>query len=86
MSQTLQNMISQLNRLTLEEQWKLLGYLMNRLQSTVCLSGSWSGLKTSVNETEVNALLAETKGSWENRGIEEIDAELNRQRKMSWGE
>lgn len=85
MSQSLQNAISQLNHLTLEEQWKLLGYLMNRLQSTVRLSGDQVGLQTPIDETEVNTILAETKGTWENRSIEEIDAELNRQREMSWG-
>ena len=87
MSQTLQSVISQLNHLTLEEQWKLLGYLMNRLQSTVRFSGkNRSGLQTPVDETDVNALLAETRGSWANRSLEEIDAKLNQQRVISWGE
>ncbi|MGB3292601.1 MAG: hypothetical protein WBB01_06435 [Phormidesmis sp.] len=86
MSQRLQDAIDQLDHLTLEEQWKLLGHLINRLQSTVCFTGeNQLDLQPPIDETDVNALLAETRGSWGNRSIEEIDADLNRQREMNWG-
>ena len=41
------------------------------------------GLQTPVDETEMNILLAQTRGSWESRSIEEIEVELDRQRTIS---
>ncbi|NEP13226.1 MAG: hypothetical protein F6K14_24075 [Symploca sp. SIO2C1] len=87
MSPTLQRMMSELKQLTLEEQWKLLGYLMNQLQANFRLvTERQSEVQLSVGSVDVDALLAETSGSWGNLSIEEIDTELIRQRQIDWGE
>ena len=86
MSPTLQRLISELNQLTLEEKWKLLGYLMNQLQSSVCLVASPKPEHLSVGVLNIDSLIEETSGSWGRQSLEEIDAELNRQRQIDWGE
>ncbi len=87
MSPTLQRMMSELKQLTLEEQWKLLGYLMNQLQANFPLvTELQSEVQLSVGSVDIDALLAETSGSWGNLSIEEIDTELIRQRQIDWGE
>ena len=86
MSPTLQRVMSELNQLTLEEQWKLLGYLMNQLQSSVRLVARPKSEQSAVGATDIEALIEETSGIWGRRSIEEIDAELNRQRRIDWGE
>ncbi len=87
MSPTLQRMMSELKQLTLEEQWKLLGYLMNQLQAKFPLvTELQSEVQLSVGSVDIDALLAETSGSWGNLSIEEIDTELIQQRQIDWGE
>jgi len=87
MSPTLQRVMSELKQLTLEEQWKLLGYLMNQLQANFRLvTQPQSEVQLSLTSVDVDALLAETSGSWGNLSIEEIDTELVRQRQLDWGE
>jgi hypothetical protein len=36
--------------------------------------------------TEIEKILKETKGSWGNSSMDEIDARLAEQRKLDWGE
>lgn len=87
MNPTLQQVMSDLQRLTLEEQWKLLGYLMHQLQAHVRLvARPQPELQPSFDLVDVNTLLEETCGSWGHQQIEEIDASLNRQRQLDWGE
>jgi len=87
MSPTLQRVMSELKQLTLEEQWKLLGYLMNQLQANIrFVREPHSEMQLAVDSVDIDALLAETSGSWGNLSIEEIDTELIRQRQRDWGE
>ena len=87
MSPALQRVMSELKQLTPEEQWKLLGYLMNQLQASVRLvTRPQPEVQPSVQSMSVDALLAETSGSWGHLSIEEIDTELKRQRQIDWGE
>ncbi|NES20552.1 MAG: hypothetical protein F6K41_16875 [Symploca sp. SIO3E6] len=87
MSPTLQRVMSELKQLTLEEQWQLLGYLINQLQANFRLvTQPQSKVQLSVGSVDVDALLAETSGSWGNLSIEEIDTELIRQRQLDWEE
>jgi hypothetical protein len=87
MSPTLQRVMSELKQLTLEDQWKLLGYLTNQLQANVRLvTRPQVEIEPSVGSVDVDALLAKTSGSWGHFGIEEVDAELKRQRQIDWGE
>lgn len=87
MSPALQRVMSELKQLTVQEQWKLLGYLTNQLQSSVRLvSKPQPDVQPAVGSMGVDALLAETSGSWGNLSIEEIDTALRRQRQIDWGE
>ncbi|MFK0733629.1 MAG: hypothetical protein HEQ35_03265 [Gloeotrichia echinulata IR180] len=87
MNPTLQQVMSDLKRLTLEEQWKLLGYLINQLRATVSLvARPEPELQTSFDLVDLDTLLEETRGSWGHLPIEEIDASLNRQRQLDWRE
>ena len=87
MRPALQRVMSELKQLTLEEQWKLLGYLMNQLQANVRLVTSpQPEVQPSGRSMGIDALLSETSGSWGHLSIEEIDIELQRQRQSDWGE
>jgi hypothetical protein len=88
MSPTLQRAINELNHLTPQEQWKLLGYLTNQLQAAVHLEESpQPTLRLSANTTaDIATLLEETKGIWGDKSLEEIDDELDKQRQSDWGE
>ncbi|MDF5716988.1 MAG: hypothetical protein PUP93_24750 [Rhizonema sp. NSF051] len=87
MSPALQRVMSELKQLTPEEQWKLLGYLMNQLQANVRLvTRSQPKVQPSVGSVSVDTLLAETSGTWGHLSIEEIDTKLKRQRQIDWGE
>ena len=87
MNPTLQQVMSDLKRLPLEEQWKLLGCLMNQLQAHVSLVIRLQPeLQAPLDLVSVDALLEETCGSWGHQRIEDIDANLNQQRQFDWEE
>lgn len=87
MSPALQRAIGELQQLTLEEQWKLLRYLIERLQASVpFVAQPPAEAQAAVSSVSVDALLAETRRSWGDRSIEEIDTALQRQRQIDWGE
>ncbi|MBE9077021.1 hypothetical protein IQ241_06870 [Romeria aff. gracilis LEGE 07310] len=87
MSPTLQRVMSDLKQLTLNEQWKLVGYLMNQLQSKVQIAEALQPeVESSTGAMSIDELLEETRGSWGDRSPEAIDAELARLRQIDWGE
>lgn len=87
MSPTFQRVINDLKQLSSEEQWTLLSYLVNQLQVKANLSKQQSlSYQTPDKNLDIDQLLEETSGSWGNLSIEEIDAEMNRQRILNWGE
>ncbi|MBW4484646.1 MAG: hypothetical protein KME14_19095 [Tildeniella torsiva UHER 1998/13D] len=87
MSPTLQRVIRELKMLSSEEQWTLLSYLVSQLQMKASLLKHPSPAGPSSDDTlEIDRLLKETSGSWGNLSVEEIDAEMDRQRAFSWGE
>ncbi|HZG38597.1 MAG TPA: hypothetical protein VEZ50_07935 [Nodosilinea sp.] len=87
MSPSLQRVMSELTQLSSEEQWTLLSYLVSKLHahrsSPENLASDDQG---SGNALDINRLLDETRGSWGKSSVEEIDAEIERQRKLSWGD
>ncbi len=87
MSPTLQRVISELKQLSSEEQWTLLSYLVRQLQAKANLFKQQNLTHQDPNKAlDVDRLLEETSGSWGNSTVEEIDAEMTRQRVFSWGE
>ena len=85
MSQAVQRAIGELQRLTLEALLKLLGYFVKLLSVSLAAQRP-AAEKSAVDSVGIDALLAETRGSWGRLSIEEIDAELKRQRQIDWGE
>ncbi len=87
MSPTLQRVIGELKQLSSDEQWTLLSYLVSQLQAKANLFKQQNLIHQDPNEAlDVDRLLEETSGSWGNSTVEEIDAEMTRQRVFSWGE
>ena len=87
MSPSLQRVMSELTQLSAEEQWTLLSYLVNQLHArTSSLKDSALEAQGLGSSSDINNLLDETRGSWGQSSVEEIDAEIERQRKLSWGD
>ncbi len=87
MSPSLQRVMSELTQLSSEEQWTLLSYLVSKLYGrTSLLEDSALDAQGSGDASDINRLLDETRGSWGKLNIEEIDGEIERQRKLNWGD
>lgn len=87
MSPSLQRVMSELAQLSSEEQWTLLSYLVSQLHArTSSLKDLALDAQGSEDVSDISRLLDETRGSWGQSSIEEIDAELERQRKLNWGD
>jgi hypothetical protein len=87
MSPTLQRVIRELKMLSSEDQWTLLSYLVSQLQVKASYLKHQSPPNPGPDEiSEVDRLMEETSGSWGNLGVDEIDAEMERQRALNWGE
>ncbi len=83
MSPTLQRMMSDLRLLSLEEQWKLMSYLVNRLRPEVVEADqTQSETLPGRNAADIDAILQATQGCWGNSSIEEINTNLDRQRQQ----
>lgn len=82
MSSTVQKVMNDLSQLTPEEKWQVMRLLMDQLQSSVRL------VKTAdtTDNLDIPSLIAETRGIWGHKSLDEIDAMLNRQRRTDWGE
>lgn len=84
MSPSLQQLINELDQLAPEEQWQVMGHLMSQLQHRAVIVAKSQHEKDRV--AEVEKILRETEGSWGRLGLDEIDAQLTRQRQFDWGE
>jgi hypothetical protein len=85
MSPILQRLMSDLRLLSLEEQWKLLSYLVNQLRAGVEESDQpQSETLPNKNTSDVDEVLQATHGCWGNMSLENIDASLDRQRQFDW--
>ncbi|NEQ97645.1 MAG: hypothetical protein F6K30_13155 [Cyanothece sp. SIO2G6] len=84
MSPNLTQAITQLQQLTLAEQWTLLKHLTNQLQQhTLGLDAHITS--TQRTERDANVLLEQTRGKWGSQTIDEIDKALDQQRQQDWG-
>ena len=78
-------MMSDLRLLSLEEQWKLMSYLVNQLRPGVVEADQMQpDILPGKNAADIDAILQATQGCWGNSSIEEIDANLDRQRQLDW--
>ncbi|MBD1916576.1 MULTISPECIES: hypothetical protein [Cyanophyceae] len=78
--------MSELTQLSSEEQWTLLSYLVSQLHARTSSLKNSAEAQDLADSSEINKLLDETRGSWGQSSVEEIDAEIERQRKLSWGD
>ncbi len=97
MSPLLQQVLSELDQLTPEEQWQVMGHLMSQLQEGAVVTAKpdapvahqVSDLESQAwaeRRTRAKQVLEATCGAWGNKTLDEIDAELDRQRQEDWGE
>ena len=93
MSSTLQRLINDLDQLTLNELWQLMGQIMSYIQRRTHVLKlqdleAQSTTHDSAEQRQVIArkVLMSTQGSWGSKTLDEIDAELDRQRQNDWGE
>lgn len=91
MSSTLERLINDLDQLTLNELWQLMSQVMTDIQrrSNVLKLQDVEVQSTShasAEQRKVSArdVLMSTRGSWGSRTLDEIDAELDRQRQNDW--
>lgn len=79
--------MSDLRLLSLKEQWQLLSHLVSQLRSEVAeVDQNQFETSSDENTADVDAILRATQGCWGTVSIEEIDANLNRQRQLDWGD
>lgn len=92
MSPKTQRIIDDLQTLTFEERQELLLYLKAqpelRWVEQIRLGENYSVTSENLEsvESEAEYILAATKGSWGRQSLDDIDAELARQRFEDWGE
>ncbi|PSN11308.1 hypothetical protein C7293_24840 [filamentous cyanobacterium CCT1] len=78
-------MLSDLRLLSLEEQWKLMSYLVNWLRPGVLgADQTQPEIPPGKNAADIDAILQATQGCWGNSSVEEIDANLHQQRQLDW--
>jgi SNF2 family DNA or RNA helicase len=93
MSPKLQQVLNELDRLTTEERWQVIEYLMPQFQERfIDKEGSEKNMMQTTSQlspekrARAKRVLKSTRGSWGSKTLDEIDAELNRQRYEDWGE
>jgi hypothetical protein len=97
MKRSLQHLLTDLDQLTPEEQWQVMGHLMSQLQEgAVVIAKPDAPVDHQVSDLEsqtwaekrarAKQVLEATCGAWGNKTLDEIDAELDRQRQEDWGE
>jgi hypothetical protein len=89
MSSTLQRLIN----VTLKELWQLMSQVMSYIQRRTNVLKlqdaeveSPSPASTEQRKVSARDVLMSTRGSWGSRTLDEIDAELDRQRQDDWGD
>lgn len=95
MNPKLQQVLNELNRLTTEERWQVIEYLMPQFQERFIGKErseknqnlmQTTSQPSSEKRARAKSVLESTRGSWGSKTLDEIDAELNRQRREDWGE
>ena len=87
MTPQLQQIFRSLNTLTQLERWQVFDYLVNQLKDSLTRfdvldrPASQQPLKRLPQE-----IFASTQGSWSHQTRDEIDAQLDSQRQLDWGE
>lgn len=89
MSPQLQQVLQDLNQLTSIERWQVFEHLMQQFKRfLVGDADSPQSLSPNVVPQPLNAqaIVEATDGCWGTQSLDEIDAELERQRSFDWGE
>ncbi|MBW4513695.1 MAG: hypothetical protein KME11_00545 [Timaviella obliquedivisa GSE-PSE-MK23-08B] len=87
MNALLQQVLNNIDQLTPEEQWQVMSHVMDQLKPEATQPENHSAPQTLTEARErARKVLISTRGSWGSRTPDEIDAELDRQRREDWGE
>lgn len=87
MSTLLQQVLKEIDQLTPEEKWQVMSHVMHQLQHQETQPENNLASQTLTERaTRAREVLTATRGSWGNKTLDEIDAELDRQRREDWGE
>ncbi len=87
MRPTLKRLLNDFKELTLEEQWQLVTQAMDYIQRrTTGLENGATGRTSLERKVKAREVLLSTQGSWGSKTLDEIDAEIDRQRQEDWGE
>lgn len=85
MTPQLQKIYQDLSHLSPMEHWQVMEYLLGQLKGAT-LPQEPSATALPQPHLSAQEVFAATKGSWGSRSLDEIDAELARQRQFDWGE
>jgi hypothetical protein len=83
MTPQLEQIYQDLSQITPIERWQILEHLVSQFRNVL---GADPVAPVTTPKQSAEAVLAATRGSWGNQSIDEIDAELARQRQFDWGE
>jgi hypothetical protein len=87
MTPQLQQIYRDLNAITPIERWQVVEYLITQLKGSAEAQETLSTVMTMPQpELSPQAVFAATCGSWGDRSLDEIDAQLASQRQFDWGE
>ena len=87
MNASLQHILDKIDQLTPEEKWQVMSHVMHQLQHQVIQpEEDLESQALTRRLTRARELLIATRGSWGSKTLDEIDAELDRQRREDWGE
>lgn len=86
MRPTLKRLLNDFKELTLEEQWQLVTQAMDYIQRrTTGLENGATDRTSLERKVKAREVLLSTQGSWGSKTLDEIDAEIDRQRQEDWG-
>jgi hypothetical protein len=82
MTPQLQKIYQDLNQITPIERWQVVEHLLTQLKGPTTAQP----ISQVVPHRSAQEIFAATRGSWGNRSLDEIDAQLAQQRQLDWGE
>jgi hypothetical protein len=82
MSPQLQQIYQGLGEITAIERWQILEHLIGQFKSAL----GENGIVATNTKPSAQEILAATRGSWGQRSLDEIDAQVVQQRQLDWGE
>jgi hypothetical protein len=85
MTPQLQQIYRDLSAITPIERWQVVEHLITQLKGS---AEAQQTIPTVITQPQpsAQAVFAATRGSWGNRSLDEIDAQLTAQRQFDWGE